>query len=159
MSGGFSSSSHQPACAPGACAIVSADGKSCSSLGQWPDVQLVDARDRAEEARGLVAQGVDPSVRANLHMQIRTFESVAREWHHMQRGRWTDRHARRRDRVAGEQRVIGYRAAADRRDRRAGECCSVRDVEARGSIETARRIRQRISAVFSFRDRRGTSRS
>ena len=64
-------------------------------LGQWPDVQLVDARDKAEEARGLVGQGVDPSVqmRSAAAMQIRTFESVAREWHAVQRDRWTDRHA------------------------------------------------------------------
>lgn len=120
------------------------------SLGQWPDVPLLDARDRAEEARGLVAQGVDPSVRANLHMQIRTFESVAREWHRMQRGRWTDRHAE--DVISSlESNVlsdigplpigaIGAPAVLQ----------LLRDVEARGSIETARRIRQRISAVFAF---------
>ncbi|MBJ7440588.1 MAG: integrase arm-type DNA-binding domain-containing protein, partial [Sphingopyxis sp.] len=120
------------------------------SLGQWPDVQLFDARTSAEEARGLIAQGVDPSSRANLHVQIRTFESVAREWHAHQRDRWTDRHA---DDVIGslESNVfldigslpigtIGAPAVLQ----------VLRDVEARGSIETARRIRQRISAVFAF---------
>lgn len=119
------------------------------SLGQWPDVQLVDARDRAEEARGLVAQGVDPSVR-KVTVQIRTFEMVAREWHALQRERWTDRHA---DDVLDSLvsnvfsdigslpiGAIGAPAVLD----------VLRDVEARGSIETARRIRQRISAVFSF---------
>lgn len=119
-------------------------------LGQWPDVQLVDARDRAEEARALVAQGVDPSVRANLHMQIRTFESVAREWHQMQRGRWTDRHA---DDVITS---LESNVLSDIGPMPIGAIGApavlqlLRDVEARGSIETARRIRQRISAVFAF---------
>ena len=119
------------------------------TLGQWPDVQLVEARDRAEEARGLLAQGVDPSVR-KVTVQIRTFEMVAREWHALQRERWTDRHAE--DVIDSLVRnvfsdmgslpigAIGAPAVLD----------VLRGVEARGSIETARRIRQRISAVFSF---------
>ena len=119
------------------------------TLGQWPDLQLVDARTSAEEARGLVAQGVDPSVR-KVAVQIRTFESVAREWHAVQLERWTARHAA--DVIDSLARdvfpelgalpigAIGAPAVLQ----------ILRDVEARGSIETARRIRQRISAVFCF---------
>ncbi|MBG6116808.1 integrase [Sphingobium sp. JAI105] len=120
------------------------------SLGQWPDLQLVDARTSAEEARGLIAQGVDPSSRANLHVQIRTFESVAREWHAHQRDRWTDRHA---DDVIGslESNVFSDIGPLPIGAIGAPAVLQVlRDVEARGSIETARRIRQRISAVFAF---------
>lgn len=120
------------------------------SLGQWPDVQLVDARDRAEEARSLIVQGVDPSVRANLHVQIRTFESVAREWHALQRRRWTERHA---EDVIGslESNVLSDLGSLPIGAIGAPAVLAVlRDVEARGSIETARRIRQRISAVFAF---------
>lgn len=118
-------------------------------LGQWPDVQLADARDRAEEARGLVGQGVDPSG-TKVTVQIRTFESVARAWHAQSQDHWTDRHAHdvidslARDvfPVLGAL-PIGTIAAPAVRD-------VLRDVEGRGSIETARRIRQRISMVFSF---------
>ncbi|MEA3389637.1 MAG: integrase arm-type DNA-binding domain-containing protein, partial [Pseudomonadota bacterium] len=118
------------------------------TLGQWPDLQLIDARTSAEEARGLVAQGVDPSIR-KVAVQIRTFESVAREWHAVQLERWTARHAA--DVIDSLARdvfpelgalpigAIGAPAVLQ----------ILRDVEARGSIETARRIRQRISAVFS----------
>jgi integrase len=120
-------------------------------LGQWPDLQLVDARDRAEAARGLVAQGVDPSAaRANSHVQIRTFESVAREWHGVQRERWTDRHAE--DVITS----LESNVLSDIGPLPIGAIASpailqlLRQVEARGSIETARRIRQRISAVFAF---------
>ncbi|EPR09629.1 integrase [Sphingobium indicum IP26] len=119
-------------------------------LGQWPDVQLIDARDRAEEARGLIGQGVDPSGTNRAARQIRTFESVAREWHALQLERWTDRHAAdvldslARD-VFSEIGTLPIGAIG------APAVLQVlRDVERRGSIETARRIRQRISAVFSF---------
>lgn len=120
------------------------------SLGHWPDVQLVDARTNAEEARRLIAQGVDPSSRANLHVQIRTFESVAREWHAHHCVRWTDRHA---DDVIGslESNVFSDIGPLPIGAIGAPAVLQVlRDVEARGSIETARRIRQRISAVFAF---------
>ncbi|BBF70174.1 tyrosine-type recombinase/integrase [Sphingomonas bisphenolicum] len=119
------------------------------SLGQWPDVQLVDARDRAEEARGLLVQGMDPSVK-KVTVQICTFESVARQWHALHRERWTDRHA---DDVIGslESNVLSDIGALPIGAISAPAILQVlRDVEARGSIETARRIRQRISAVFSF---------
>ena len=119
-------------------------------LGQWPDLQLVDARDRAEEARGLIGQGVDPSGTAKAVRQIRTFEAVAREWHALQRERWTDRHAADvLDSLVSNVFLdigslpIGAISAP-------GVLQVLRNVESRGSIETARRIRQRISAVFAF---------
>ncbi|MFB0875442.1 MULTISPECIES: tyrosine-type recombinase/integrase [unclassified Sphingobium] len=121
-------------------------------LGQWPDLQLVDARASAEEARGLVAMGVDPAVqkRRSTALQIRTFESVARAWHAQSLEHWTERHAQDvldslvRD-VFPELGPIPISAIG------APAVLQVlRDVEARGSIETARRIRQRISAVFCF---------
>lgn len=118
-------------------------------LGQWPDVQLVDARDRAEAARALVDQGVDPGVR-KITVQICTFESVARQWYALHRERWTDRHA---DDVIGslERNVLSDIGPLPIGAIGAPAILQVlRDVEARGSIETARRIRQRISAVFSF---------
>ena len=31
------------------------------SLGEWPGVSLAQARERRDEARALVAQGIDPS--------------------------------------------------------------------------------------------------
>ncbi len=118
-------------------------------LGQWPDLQLLDARGKAETARDLVAQGVDPSG-SRKRVQICTFEMVARQWHALQIEHWTERHAA--DVLVSLERdvfpelgplpigAIGSPAILQ----------VLRDVEARGSIETARRIRQRISAVMAF---------
>lgn len=119
-------------------------------LGQWPDSQLLDARDRAEEARALILQGVDPSGTARSVRQVHTFEAVARQWHALQVERWTARHAADvldslvRDVLPGIGSLpIGAINAPV-------VLQVLRDVELRGSIETARRIRQRISAVFAF---------
>lgn len=121
-------------------------------LGQWPDVALVEARDRAEAARGLVGQGVDPSLQGRTAVAVRicTFEAVARQWHQIHRERWTDRHAD--DVIASlESNVFSDIGAMPVGAIGAPAILQLlRAVEARGSIETARRIRQRISAVFSF---------
>ncbi len=52
------------------------------SLGTYPEVPLRLARDRRDEARKLVAAGVDPSAKkkAEKASHANTFEAVAREW-------------------------------------------------------------------------------
>lgn len=60
------------------------------SLGVYPAVSLKTARDRREEAKKLLAQGIDPAVQRKEEKiaveraeqeQLSTFEVVAREWH------------------------------------------------------------------------------
>lgn len=56
------------------------------SLGRYPDVSLQDARKRRDEARALVAKGLDPAEerkRAELEADIRnanSFECIAKEY-------------------------------------------------------------------------------
>jgi integrase len=52
------------------------------ALGAYPDVPLKRARERREEARRLVAEGIDPSAqrRAEKASDVNTFEAIAREW-------------------------------------------------------------------------------
>jgi hypothetical protein len=56
------------------------------SLGVYPDVGLKKARDRRDEMRKLVADGIDPSAARKqqklmaLDATANTFEAVAREW-------------------------------------------------------------------------------
>ena len=66
------------------------DGKEkLLALGKWPDVGLKMARQRCDEARALVAAGVDPSEKrkqdrtdaeAQAAEDANTFEVVARDW-------------------------------------------------------------------------------
>jgi hypothetical protein len=52
------------------------------SLGCYPEVGLRAARQRREEARGLLALGIDPNVhrRTAAGAEACTFEAVARDW-------------------------------------------------------------------------------
>ena len=52
------------------------------SLGVYPDVPLLLARERRDAARKLVAQGIDPSAlrKTEKAADALTFEAIAREW-------------------------------------------------------------------------------
>jgi integrase len=52
------------------------------AIGAYPDLSLAKARERREEARGLLNQQIDPGARkkAERVAQADTFESIAREW-------------------------------------------------------------------------------
>ena len=69
------------------------------SLGVFPDVTLADARERRDDARRLLARGIDPSAqrkaekRAAAGSAANTFEAVAREWLMKQAPRWNAKHA------------------------------------------------------------------
>ena len=52
------------------------------ALGAYPDVPLKRAREKRDEARKLVADGIDPNAKrkAERSAQAQTFEAVANEW-------------------------------------------------------------------------------
>ncbi len=56
------------------------------SLGTYPETGLKEARERREEARKLISEGIDPSAKRQAdkaaieHNTTNTFEAVAREW-------------------------------------------------------------------------------
>jgi integrase len=126
------------------------------SLGKYPAMSLNDARDRQREAKAALATGRDPGIekrRARTAAAVdaaNTFELIAREWHALQRRNWTERHA---DDVMRSLERDVFPELGDRalRDITAPEVLQVlRGIEARPAIETARRVRQRMSDVFVF---------
>jgi len=139
------------------------------SLGTYPDVGLAAARRKAEEVRGLVADGVDPSgarkseksevqkqraeeARADAGLApLGSFEAVARDWlATIHTAKVSDGHADR-TRIRLEQDVFPWLGAVQIGDIKPPallEC--LRRVEARGAIETAHRIRQACGQVFRF---------
>ena len=126
------------------------------ALGVYPTISLSHARLLREEARGLLANGVDPSTakkakkRASKYANETTFEAIAREWIETQRRRLAARyHALLVARLEGDVfPQIGSRPIADID---AVELLEVfRKVESRGAIETARRLRQMCGQVFRY---------
>jgi integrase len=70
------------------------------ALGTYPEISLADARQRREDARKLIANGVDPSdvKKAQKASIISTtensFEVIARAWHAKNVERWAPSHAK-----------------------------------------------------------------
>lgn len=70
-----------------------------ASLGQYPDVGLIEARAKRDELRRLIAQGVDPVAAKREHKlnreaaRVHTFEAVARTWFDHWKSGKSERHA------------------------------------------------------------------
>lgn len=76
------------------------DGKQKTlAFGIYPEIGIADARERRDEARKLLAKGIDPSVEKRAQKAERavkianSFELVAREWWEKQKPLWTEKHA------------------------------------------------------------------
>lgn len=125
------------------------------SLGVYPDVSLKDARERRDEARRLIANGIDPSqVRKGLHAETlanqETFQLIAEEWFAQFKHTWTENTAEtiisrlRKD-------IFPYIGSRAIREITAPELLSViRRIESRGAVETARRDLQKCGQVFRY---------
>jgi integrase len=124
------------------------------TFGAYPEVSLAEARDRRDAARRQVREHRDPKVDilrrrvAALADHEASFESVARKWHSHQRGRWASLHA---DDVLRslERDVFPSLGALPIKEVDVSlVLATLRRIEARGSLETAKRVRQRMSGVF-----------
>lgn len=126
------------------------------NFGIYPMVSLLDARAKRDEARAILDEGRDPAVAKKLKIEANreaaqnTFERVAREWHENFKSQWAAIHAddvlRSLDRDVFP--TIGALPISQLTPPIVLD--TLRSIEARGSIETAKRIRQRISAVFVY---------
>lgn len=136
------------------------DGKrKCLSIGPYPRVSLVEARAKRDDARKLLADGKDPTVvrklriRENVESARRTFERVAREWHEANKPQWAKVHAAEAIRTL-ERDVFPRIGTLPIRDLTPPEVLEVlRAIESRSALETAKRIRQRISTSTPMRSR------
>jgi len=129
------------------------------SLGAYPEVGLRDARDRRDHARKLLAQGLDPSTakkeeRAQAEAQAAeeaaTFEAIAREWHSRQSNVWSRDHAERILLRLEKHAFPAFGATPLAKLRAPDILPALRDIEARGHHETAKRLRQYIEAIYAY---------
>ena len=127
-------------------------GRNTLSLGVYPDVPLKLARQRRDQFRQLVADGVDPAFQRETQKvaNANTFEAIAREWFLARESRWAKSHSSK----------IIARLEADLfpwLGKRAMESISAADVlsclrriEQRGAIDTAHRALQNCGQVFRY---------
>lgn len=74
------------------------------SFGVYPDISLDEARELRQEARNMIARGINPSFERkarksteslSVEVQGNSFERVARQWHAIQEREWTPGHAKK----------------------------------------------------------------
>ena len=133
------------------------DGKEKTfTIGKYPTVSLVEARQAAENARRLLVSGQDPSEakqqekRERQAAALNTFESIARRWHTDNLHRWKENHAAR---VISDFEKDVFPAIGEIQITE----ISVSDVKAvisaiiaRGATVTAEKVRQWIGAVYQY---------
>lgn len=126
------------------------------SLGVYPDVTLRSAREHHQEARRLVAQGIDPSAlrqqrKASSELTAaNSFGAVATEWFERQKTQWSERHAGRIWRRI-EQDILPWLGQRPLHEVRPPEVLqALRRVEERGAIETAHRLLQYCGKIFRY---------
>lgn len=126
------------------------------ALGVYPDVGLSRARERRDEARKLLAEGIDPAVakkevqRAAKVASSNSFEVVAREWHAIKAKRWAKVTA---DKAMTHLQTyvfpeIGHLPVADVKASQL--LAMLRKVEAQGIAYTATRLREMCGQIFRF---------
>jgi len=126
------------------------------ALGKYPDVSLQAVRERHQEARKQVAQGIDPAVAKKAQKAAKgeraanSFEVIAREWFE----RWKN------DKVAGtvsrassilEKDIIPYIGSRPVAEIKTPDVLAVlRRIEDRGRVKMARKVRDVVSMAFRY---------
>ncbi|MBU1354608.1 MAG: integrase arm-type DNA-binding domain-containing protein [Gammaproteobacteria bacterium] len=138
------------------------------SLGTYPDTSLKTARDKRDEARALIAQGIDPSdVRKASKVQTQaeeadaareaaglpapnSFEQIAREWYETRREDWSPTYGQK---IMRRLEVdvfpwLGFKPITSITPPMV--LAVLRRVEGRGVVETAHRALENCGQVFRY---------
>jgi integrase len=126
------------------------------SFGPYPEVGLSAARDARDAARAEIRIGHDPSLtrqakRAAAASTDNRFEKIARDWFEQNKLSWRSQKHRADVILSLESNVFPELGGLPVMEITAPMVLNVlRKVERRSAVETAHRIRQRVSAVFRF---------
>lgn len=126
------------------------------SLGTYPEVSLREARDRRDEARKLLADGVDPSENrkaiksAKTERAANSFEVVAREWYTKKLPGWAASNAEKIIRRLENDAFpwLGGRPIAEINPPELLK--TLRRIEERGAVESAHRMRYYFGQIFRY---------
>ena len=125
-------------------------------FGPYPEITLKRAREMKDDAKRLLREGRDPGLESKRARHTRrvghenTFEMFARSWHEQQKDAWKEVHAN--DVITSMERDL-FPAIGAFPVHEINEgllLAALREVEKRGAIETAHRLRQRAEKVFRF---------
>jgi integrase len=132
------------------------DGKEKKiAFGSYPEISLLDARQRRDEARRQLANGFDPGEIRKVQKQAsiqetETFEAIAREWHTRFFSTWSEGYAETlMSRL--ELYVFPWIGKRPITEIKVPELLSVlRRIESRGKLDTTQRVRIICGQVFRY---------
>ena len=125
-------------------------------LGRYPEVGMTEARQLRDDARAKLRRGIDPGAQRRsqrLAGQLAAengFEAIAREWLETKQGQWVpDQSVKVRTWL--ESHVFPWIGRRPIAELEAPELLSVlRRLVTRGTLNTAGRVRETISAIFRY---------
>lgn len=125
------------------------------SFGAYPAVSLSDARRARDDARQELREGRDPSLtrkqrRAQAASSETRLQAVGEAWLAVQKPTWTDRHYN--DVETSLARLVWPKIGSIPIPEITPPMVLsvIKDIEKKRAIETARRVRQRLSAIFCY---------
>ncbi|WP_069786502.1 integrase domain-containing protein [Pseudomonas salomonii] len=126
------------------------------ALGSYPEVSLAQARKKTVEARELLAQGVDPNAQRNELQEAKraetehTFENVATAWFELKKDSVTPAYAE------DIWRSLTLHVFPSMKSTPLSEVSApmviklLRPIEAKGSLETVKRVSQRLNEIMTY---------
>lgn len=126
------------------------------SLGTYPDVSLLEARDERTRLRKQIRKGIDPSLIRKTHkayqaeLSENSFEIIAKEWFAKFSPKWSEGHISRiESRLKND--IYPYIGSRPISEISPPELLAlIRRVENRGVIETAHRVKQVCGQIFRY---------
>ena len=126
------------------------------SLGIYPEISLKTAREKLDEARKLLASGVDPSAQrkaaklAQTGEVINSFKAITLEWLAIKKEEWVPSHFSKIDaRMKND--VLPWLGPMPITEIKAPDILSVlKRIQSRNAIETAHRARETIGQIFRY---------
>jgi integrase len=125
-------------------------------LGTYPELSLANARKKVVEARELLAQGIDPKVQRNIQIEAKrteteqTFENVATAWFELKKDSVTPAYAE------DIWRSLTLHVFPDLKTTPLSKITApmiielLRPIEAKGSLETVKRLSQRLNEIMTY---------
>lgn len=122
------------------------------AIGAYPDVSLKRAREKRDDARRLLADGIDPNAQRKSEKLAAadTFEALAREWLALQQRKLSPTTYAKALWIFGTLLFPSIGSQPIRKLTAADILAVVRRIEARGKHETAHRAKQRCGQVIRF---------
>ena len=125
-------------------------------LGTYPELSLANARKKVVEARELLAQGIDPKVQRNIQIEAKrtetehTFENIATAWFELKKDSVTPAYAE------DIWRSLTLHVFPDLKTTPLSKITApmiielLRPIEAKGSLETVKRLSQRLNEIMTY---------